>query len=39
MRLMFAFFERQGFGVDLDETRKVLPEVQDFKTWLAKNKK
>ena len=39
MRLMFGFFEREGFGVELDETRKVLPEVQDLKTWLKKNKK
>lgn len=38
-REMFAFFDKDGFGVDLNETKKALPEVQDLKTWLSKQNK
>ncbi|KAL2206957.1 NmrA-like family protein [Sarocladium strictum] len=38
-RLMFSFFEREGFGINLAETKEVLPEVQDFRTWLSRRNK
>ncbi|KXJ94164.1 hypothetical protein Micbo1qcDRAFT_220754 [Microdochium bolleyi] len=31
---MYAWFARQGFAASVAESRAVLPEMKDFKTWL-----
>ncbi|KAK4107390.1 NAD(P)-binding protein [Canariomyces notabilis] len=35
---MFAWFEREGYGVDIEATRKEVP-MQDFETWLREESK
>lgn len=39
LRLMFNFFDREGFGVDMAKSKEVLPEIQDFRTWLSSQSK
>ncbi|KAK9324741.1 hypothetical protein V1517DRAFT_316732 [Lipomyces orientalis] len=34
LRTMFKFFAKEGFGADIEELRKMHPQLQDFKTWL-----
>jgi uncharacterized protein YbjT (DUF2867 family) len=31
---MFKWFRNVGFGVDIEECRRLNPELKDFKTWL-----
>ncbi|GAB1318094.1 NmrA-like family domain-containing protein 1 [Madurella fahalii] len=35
---MFAWFEKEGYGVDIEERRKDAP-MQDFETWLKEDSK
>jgi uncharacterized protein YbjT (DUF2867 family) len=39
LKLMFNFFEREGFYVDMERSKAVLPEIQDFRTWLSRKNK
>lgn len=32
---MFRWFERFGYGGDLDQCRKMFPELMDYRTWLV----
>ncbi|KAI5919191.1 hypothetical protein F4810DRAFT_688748 [Camillea tinctor] len=34
MGTMFNFFEKEGYGADIEELRKMHPGLQDFRTWL-----
>lgn len=36
MGTMFNFFEREGYGADIKELRKIHPDLQDLGTWLKK---
>ncbi|KAL0468400.1 NmrA family protein [Neurospora intermedia] len=38
MGAMFAFFENQGYGVDIEATKKIVP-TEDFETWLKESSK
>ncbi|ESZ89921.1 nucleoside-diphosphate-sugar epimerase family protein [Sclerotinia borealis F-4128] len=31
---MFRWFEKEGFGVDIERAREVVPVLRDFSTWL-----
>lgn len=37
-RLMFNWFEEEGFGVDRRDINEVLPDVKSFRTWLKERK-
>ncbi|KAI0423849.1 hypothetical protein F5Y09DRAFT_326211 [Xylaria sp. FL1042] len=37
MRRMFAFFEKEGYGVDIAKLRAEEPRLQDFETWLKES--
>jgi uncharacterized protein YbjT (DUF2867 family) len=34
---MFAWFQTNGYGVDIQALRKEYPQLQDFKTWLKED--
>jgi hypothetical protein len=34
--LMYDWFERQGYSIDIADVRKLHPDVLDFRTWLAR---
>jgi len=34
LRLMFAWFDKEGYGADIAELRKEFPPLMDFETWL-----
>ncbi|KAJ8099483.1 hypothetical protein POJ06DRAFT_257065 [Lipomyces tetrasporus] len=34
LRTMFTFFAKEGYGADIEELRKMHPQLQDFKKWL-----
>jgi uncharacterized protein YbjT (DUF2867 family) len=34
--LMYDWFERKGYGVDIADVRKMHPELLDFKAWVAR---
>ncbi|KAI1421754.1 hypothetical protein F5Y12DRAFT_766290 [Xylaria sp. FL1777] len=34
---MFSFFEREGYGVDIQKLRSEEPRLQDFETWLKES--
>jgi len=34
--LMYEWFERKGYGVDIDDVRKIYPELLDFRAWVAR---
>jgi uncharacterized protein YbjT (DUF2867 family) len=34
--LMYEWFERKGFGVDIADVRKIYPELLDFRAWVAR---
>lgn len=36
---MFSWFEREGYGVDIEARRKDVPMLQDFETWLKEDSK
>ncbi|KAI8634406.1 nucleoside-diphosphate-sugar epimerase family protein [Xylariaceae sp. FL1651] len=36
---MFAWFEREGYGVDVQKLRAEEPRLQDFETWLKESSK
>ncbi|KAK3386339.1 hypothetical protein B0T20DRAFT_427297 [Sordaria brevicollis] len=38
MGSMFAFFEKQGYGVDIAAKKKIVP-TEDFETWLKESSK
>lgn len=38
MGAMFAFFENQGYGVDIEAAKKIVP-TEDFETWLKESSK
>ncbi|KAI0595741.1 hypothetical protein F4775DRAFT_604535 [Biscogniauxia sp. FL1348] len=35
MGTMFDFFEKEGYGADVEELRKIHPDLQDLGTWLG----
>ncbi|KAJ6789100.1 hypothetical protein PWT90_00402 [Aphanocladium album] len=35
---MFRWFEKEGYGGDVEECRKTYPEIQDFGAWVNENK-
>ncbi|OAA72929.1 NAD(P)-binding domain protein [Akanthomyces lecanii RCEF 1005] len=35
---MFRWFEKEGYGGDVEECRKIYPEMQDFQCWISENK-
>lgn len=37
--LMFEFFEKEGYGADIEATKKDVPSLQDFETWLKESSK
>ncbi|KAM7190867.1 hypothetical protein V8F20_009551 [Naviculisporaceae sp. PSN 640] len=37
--LMFEFFEKEGYGADIEARRKDVPDLQDFETWLKESSK
>ncbi|KAI1490118.1 hypothetical protein F5X96DRAFT_637736 [Biscogniauxia mediterranea] len=37
MGTMFDFFEKEGYGADIEELRKMHPDLQDFGTWLERS--
>jgi len=39
MGAMFDFFEKEGYGADIGECKKEVPELQDFATWLKEESK
>lgn len=39
MGTMFSFFEKEGYGANIPELKKVHPGLINFETWLAKNHK
>jgi uncharacterized protein YbjT (DUF2867 family) len=34
--LMYEWFERKGYGVDIADVRKMYPELLDFRAWVAR---
>jgi hypothetical protein len=36
MRTMFDFFEREGYGADIPELKRLHPGLMDFGTWLER---
>lgn len=36
---MFQFFEKEGFGADLQDAKKLNPKTKDFRAWLQANGK
>ena len=34
--LMYQWFERKGYGVDIADVRKIYPELLDFRAWVAR---
>ena len=34
--LMYDWFERKGYGVDIADVRKMYPELLDFRAWVAR---
>ncbi|KAH7037538.1 uncharacterized protein B0I36DRAFT_314284 [Microdochium trichocladiopsis] len=36
--VMYSWFDREGYGASVRETREVLPETKDFATWLEDQK-
>jgi uncharacterized protein YbjT (DUF2867 family) len=34
--LMYEWFERRGYGVDIADVRKIYPELLDFRAWVAR---
>jgi uncharacterized protein YbjT (DUF2867 family) len=34
--LMYQWFEREGYDVDIDDVRKIYPELLDFRAWVAR---
>ena len=37
LRKMFNFFEKEGYGVDIQKLRAEEPRLQDFETWLKES--
>ncbi|KAI0530239.1 hypothetical protein GGR58DRAFT_494081 [Xylaria digitata] len=37
MGRMFSFFEKEGYGVDIQKLRAEEPRLQDFETWLKES--
>ncbi|KAK4248621.1 hypothetical protein C7999DRAFT_13443 [Corynascus novoguineensis] len=37
MGTMFAFFEKEGYGADISELKKMHPRLKDLGTWLDEN--
>jgi len=33
---MYQWFEREGYDVDIDDVRKIYPELLDFRAWVAR---
>lgn len=38
MSTMFNFFEKEGYGADIEELRKTHPELQNLTAWLKNSK-
>ncbi|KAH8660170.1 hypothetical protein BX600DRAFT_383610 [Xylariales sp. PMI_506] len=38
MGTMFAFFEKEGYGADIAELKKIHPEIKDLGAWLENRK-
>ena len=34
--LMYDWFERKGYSIDIDDVRKLHPELLDFRAWVAR---
>jgi hypothetical protein len=34
---MFQWFKDVGYGADVEERRKMNPQMQDYRTWLKEN--
>jgi uncharacterized protein YbjT (DUF2867 family) len=34
MRTMFDFFQREGYGADIEALRRQYPQLKDLRTWL-----
>ncbi|KAJ9145345.1 NAD(P)-binding domain [Pleurostoma richardsiae] len=35
---MFRWFEREGYGADVEECRRLYPGMRDFRAWIEENK-
>lgn len=35
---MFRWFERHGYGADVEECRRLYPGMRDFRSWIEENK-
>ncbi|VUC26621.1 unnamed protein product [Clonostachys rosea] len=37
MGTMFTFFEKEGYGADIEALRKIHPNIMDLETWLGRS--